>query len=680
MNRVLFFAISLPLFLQAASYTASQSGDPTSAATWGGTGVPGYGDTWNANNYTLTLPPGKSWNTGTCHAAFSSATLDGEIGPTGALIINGVMNARGNFRFDGLNSAATHNYWTIGSGATVATDCSAGANTTFFPQASGYYTVINFGISGTPWSRSWSSGGTNFRVTSTGTNGITLWHDQGALYSNLTGVINGGVIDHCGTATQACIDYLPGNEYGLGPASLAVYNTSWQSSGVALSVGGAWASIDPAASWDIEGNSASGGVDAYSDLYIFCTPGWSPTGTKKLANNVGFRLYGPAGSGYSSTSSLASMDVRFNVFADWHGWSSPRQAETDTWSFSDNLVIMRTCNQSDWGFYPLGTAVRTYLLCVGTVDPSTGISGHADVLVTSQGGGSLGAYDWGCLYCVMDVQDAAQPTGYSNHGIIPGQIGGDVSFTGTVDHMLVTANNTVTPYRYPSAHGAALDVPGSTVTAGMVITHYSSPGNVMPVTAGPGDSPVSAVYLGETGLVAANNPWTWKFNMYGCSGYSCSSPIVTNYLPASQPANIIPPLNVDWNWLWGQTPVTRWTSALNPACNPCSSNGTYYDYATTGATPGQHDTHADPLWVESTRDAYRWASLRGQSANSSGVISVFLANGTANASATMQSLFGYVRAGFFPANASSWNADPDNSTPGAVEAVWQNGGMMRRSI
>lgn len=75
-----------------ASYTASQSGNWNSASTWGGSGIPGSGDTAVLGSYTVTVPSGYTATVGASGATGTTAITGGS---GGSLIVAGTLNLRG---------------------------------------------------------------------------------------------------------------------------------------------------------------------------------------------------------------------------------------------------------------------------------------------------------------------------------------------------------------------------------------------------------------------------------------------------------------------------------------------------------------------------------------------------------------------------------------------------------
>src|ERR1051326_9363609 len=131
----LFFAAVAPL--HAATYSSTQTGNWSSASTWGGAGVPGAGDTATVNGghvvtldtnvtaATLTLSGGQitgtnaltvttvfNWNSGTLSGASTMTIAPGTVGGGGTLDARTLIN-NGSLTFSG------GNYFFMQNGAQV---------------------------------------------------------------------------------------------------------------------------------------------------------------------------------------------------------------------------------------------------------------------------------------------------------------------------------------------------------------------------------------------------------------------------------------------------------------------------------------------------------------------------------------------------------------------------------
>src|ERR1041384_401337 len=113
-----------------AAFTSSQSGNWNSAATWGGAGVPGAGDTVSIGAHTITISDTRI--IGTSPNNNTTKVIDITSG-SGVLIVNGALTLRGNL---GMVNGSTLQ---LGAGGSIIWDATASGG---FPV----YCIVNSGF------------------------------------------------------------------------------------------------------------------------------------------------------------------------------------------------------------------------------------------------------------------------------------------------------------------------------------------------------------------------------------------------------------------------------------------------------------------------------------------------------------------------------------------------------
>jgi fibronectin-binding autotransporter adhesin len=211
-----FLAAVAPL--QGATYSSSQTGNWSSASTWGGSGVPGAGDTATVNGghvvtldtnvtvATLTLSGGQitgtnsltvttvfNWNSGTLSGAGTMTIASGTVGGGGTLDARTLTN-NGSFTFSGGNYFYMQNNATVTNNGTI--DFPSDNGGIFQSGAVGAMTITNAGTIK-------KSGGTlttTIQIPITGQSGSQVLAQSGTL--NIAAVAaTGSTFDASGGAT-----------------------------------------------------------------------------------------------------------------------------------------------------------------------------------------------------------------------------------------------------------------------------------------------------------------------------------------------------------------------------------------------------------------------------------------------------------------------------------------------
>ena len=117
-------ALLLAKIVSGASYTATQSGNWSSSATWGGSGIPGSGDTAVIGAFTVTIPAGSSVTVGNPGAAGDAINLNNT---SSKLVVNGNLTLQGHLR---CSSGASVDIVVVSSPVTVTLKSSAAVTPT----------------------------------------------------------------------------------------------------------------------------------------------------------------------------------------------------------------------------------------------------------------------------------------------------------------------------------------------------------------------------------------------------------------------------------------------------------------------------------------------------------------------------------------------------------------------
>jgi hypothetical protein len=660
----------LPALCGATAYTASQDGNFGSSATWGGAGIPAFGDTINTNCHTVTVPGAYTANVGI------AGSLSIEVPDcAGGIIVNGAgtLQYRGKWQFDGTSAGDAHTgqIFNCKTGCTLILDENGTSNPAeMFTQTYGVYPQITFGTLGDPYHTvaQCNAGATCTRVTSVNkgsANGILFYHNGN--FSNMDLKMYGVTVDYCGSSSQACVDWSLWGGFGH-TAQVDVRNSSFDHAGGLIN--SQRNLLDNSASFNMDGTTFTNGLRTActnlncgpQDVFLNVAPHpGTITGTRSITNSY-----------LGVTNDLVS-GFRFtgDVFTNWVvglPGAGPLDA-SDKWTFQNNLMLQSDCTQSQGGTAIYGDVTNNYLVALadagGNCTWMTSLDDSVDLTISGN------VFDW---------QGAAPDN--PRHCFGP-------SFTSSTPSLNITITNNLILWGADGLQACHLyEVKYNTTTfSGQIkVEHNTTSGHgTLSPSLGNG-----TIFFAEAGsILTVGQLTTYKSNLYYDSSVDTAVHGVLWYNTAagnltSQPCNVIDPRQIDYNSNFN-APLSRsqdWTDAIDHPCQPNTGVGTPYSIPLITYTPGVHDITGDQKPVDTARNIAQWNStVRGGAATVAGALASILSDGPANFAADIQGLRWYMRHGWMPGNPVVWGAAHDATDIGAVQtSLFPAAGSMRTNL
>lgn len=679
MRKLSLLFLLVPGLCFATAYTASQSGDWNSSATWGGDGVPGFGDTVSIPEYTVTIPASTTVNIGTVNT--TSMTI-GDGTHAAGLTIAGTLNLRGTGTLAGPFYDCTHGPTVaISTGGTLNLDENNGANASGFVIASSTApcTKFTFGTSGDVCT--WGSSPTcptNVNSTNNGSaNGILL-KDSGTDFGASVTKWYGTAINNCGATSTSVAGCYQVEMYQS--ASSWAWNQVYLNTSAAFGANPATGLPNDSSPATIANTISSGRLQS-TDLFFgsqcshgvygsftSSTPAGSNvttnacTGARSITNSL-IRMLNYAGTaGDAFTAGAQITDVFFEGLATNGYYSSLTGANVagGYWSYVVAWSDAQTCSENEYYTTILApVADHVYAICTDAV----GVPILLGMAINK---------NWGTNGALTNaIFDPAFGNVGGGHAFVFGNDGSSDSGYSMTESYITVLQNPVLGYGLNFSAWSDL-CPAAPTTS---ITHILATGQpsiggwyACESSSSPGVAPALSIYKANIyyDTVARMNPLSFGGGLTDLS---------------SQPANLVPPTGVDYNVNYKYSPAVINATVYSTACagNTCTNNGSPYAIPMTGSSPGAHDQNINPSLLDNTRNGYKWAALRGQAASAAGFRQVFINGGPALIHANIASLFYYINVGNIPSG-KLWNAYTDQTTIGPSQPTmtgWGSSGLRK---
>ncbi|HWE52006.1 MAG TPA: hypothetical protein VG273_19595 [Bryobacteraceae bacterium] len=665
-RKVNLLFLSIPALCCAATFTASKSGNWNDPLTWGGAGVPGFGDTFVNNQYAVTVPVSTTANLGTVNSV--SGTL-GDGTHTASLIVNGTLNMRGRTQLFGPSYSCNGNYavFQMGTGATLNLDENGGSAPSGFELSSSSASpcsVFRFGNPGDTctWGTATPTCPTNVNSVNNGSaNGVLLLDSLSGYGASIT-TWYGVAVNNCGSSTVYCYApefYSPGGSWTMGQVYLNASSVFGAKYTGVYANGAMPFSIDSV----ISQNRL-----AQADLFFFqnCNAGVygpvpsdgsvsrvvTPACTAKTLTNSLVRNMGIDGTANDPWSEGATFK---DVFVDGLGSNYPNLTAANiaggSWSYVVFANDARSCSQDGINLAPgiLAPALdHIYSICASTSGTK------ADVAIIPA------TPSWGTNIVASNMMFENE-TGILSHCLFPY---GSTQGSGYKTTMSYLASiKTASPCPLYTWGGACA------ASGAHSVTHAVQPGT--------GDTAETVFVCENNGVASGQTLVTFKGNIFYDS-YARQWPLAFgnngSIYDASQPANVADPAGTDYNANYNFAAATpaRFTTAC---ASGCTNGGTAYNLPTTGAVPGTHDANVNPSFIDNARTAYTWAATRGQAATFAGLKQVFINDGPSRIGTNIAALFYYINSGLIPTARPLQRALTDQTTIGTSQPGMRVGGL-----
>lgn len=328
------------------AYTATVTGNWNNAATWGGVGIPGIGDTYTINSgVTVTIPTGVSVTVGTspagCNMGVSCTIIGTNNGP---LVVNGSLTAQGSISQG--NAPVT-------CGADGAITFDASLATTPLSQ---HYAWVSDGFA--IGARVFTGNGTlghscNISSNAGGGNGY-FWSDAGfadsqnwnATYTNFTRI---------GDATNPAIMFDPSG--ATAAFNQTFTNCVFDTTGAFRDTGNNFPAV---AGFNIQNstwkNSIGVVLSGITYNIVLSTVDTTPTGQRLIENNV-----------FDESVEIATVGATITGNEFLAGFFPISQSGATSWAaFSGNLLVISDIAHT---FTPLGTVSANYAVNLFSTTP-----------------------------------------------------------------------------------------------------------------------------------------------------------------------------------------------------------------------------------------------------------------------------------------------------------------------
>ncbi len=657
MRKLNVLLLLIPAACSAAAYTASQSGNWSTSSTWGNAGVPQFGDTATIGQYTVTCPSGVTCNLGTVNS--NSLTL-GDGSHAAGLTINGTLVLRGKGTLNGpffdCTNAPTV---TLGSGGTLDLDENGGASASGFviPAGTAPCTRFLLGASGDvcTWGTSSPTCPTNVASINNGSSNGVLLLDSGTGYGTSITAWNGVAVTSCGTSSTTV---------GCYQAEMFHVGTTWAWKQVYLNRDGAFGSnVNTAVASDsvpitIDSTISSGRL-AGTDIYFgsICSSGaYSPVfvpacaGARIVTNSL---LRNMTYNGVSGDGFTAGATIR-DVYWDEQGASDPTLTAANiaggSWSYVVEACGAATCLENGEAYSSFLAPTADHIYVLGTLADTSATNPIFLVIPSNQ--------NWRTDISLTNaIFDNEATVGNAGHCFLYGSDGApDSGYRVTMNLITVLWNHALGMGGCGFSQWSS-GCPAAPTTS---ITHLLQPGSPT----------IGSWYACENAGVVSAPPVLSVFegNIFYDSSPRTSTLQFGNSMPASQPANVVPPGGIDYNLNYNFVPFVP--APYTRACVPqCTNGGSPYAIPMTGQAPGPHDLPSIPTDPEfNVRNGYTWAIQHNQAGTADGFRQVFVIGGPSAIGANISDLFYYINRGNIPARAL-WNALPDGTTVGPSQPV-----------